>query len=62
VGVRDLVDGRAWLPAWQEVVVLLAGRLKDPLPLLELLADESKDDLFHHRDLRLRTAPAPPVR
>jgi predicted NACHT family NTPase len=46
---RDFVDRMAWLPAWQEVIVLLAGSLKDPLPLLEILADESKDDLFRHR-------------
>ena len=39
----------AWLPAWQEVIVLLAGNLNDPLPLLEMLADEGKDDLFRHR-------------
>jgi hypothetical protein len=46
---RDLVDRMAWLPAWQEVIVLLAGSLNDPLPLLEMLADEGKDDLFRHR-------------
>jgi hypothetical protein len=28
---------------------LLPGLLDDPVPLLELLADESKDDQFHHR-------------
>jgi predicted NACHT family NTPase len=46
---QDFVDRMAWLPAWQEVIVLLAGNLDDPLPLLEILADESKDDLFRHR-------------
>jgi hypothetical protein len=46
---RDFVDRMAWLPAWQEVIVLLAGSLTDPLPLLEMLADEGKDDLFRHR-------------
>jgi predicted NACHT family NTPase len=46
---QDFVDRMAWLPAWQGVIVLLAGNLNDPLPLLEMLADESKDDLFRHR-------------
>jgi hypothetical protein len=49
VPVRELIDRKAWLPAWQEVVALLAGSLDDPVPLLELLADEAKDDLFRHR-------------
>jgi hypothetical protein len=49
VPAKQFLDRKAWLPNWQEVIVLLAGNLKDPVPLLELLADESKDDLFHHR-------------
>jgi predicted NACHT family NTPase len=49
VAVKVFLDRMAWLPAWQEVIVLLAGNLKDPVPLLEMLADESKDDLFRHR-------------
>ncbi|MFQ5880529.1 MAG: NACHT domain-containing protein, partial [Dehalococcoidia bacterium] len=47
--IAPLVDRKAWLPAWQEVVVLLAGKLADPTPLLDLLADEKKDDYFRHR-------------
>ncbi|MBI3961443.1 MAG: HEAT repeat domain-containing protein [Deinococcus sp.] len=47
--VAALVDHKAWDPAWQEVIALLAGRLKDPRPLLVLLADPSQDDLFRHR-------------
>src|SRR5262249_2455504 len=43
------VDRKGWLPAWQETIVLLAGKLDDPVPLLEVLADEGKDDLFRHR-------------
>jgi hypothetical protein len=46
---REFVDRKAWLPEWQEVIVLLAGNLKDPVPLLELLTDEAKDDMFRHR-------------
>ena len=49
VSVAHLVDRKAWDPAWQEVIILLAGRLQDPTPLLTLLADEKKDDLFRHR-------------
>ncbi len=47
--VRDRVHRRAWLPAWQEVIVLLAGRLHDPAPLLDLLVDAATDDIFRHR-------------
>ena len=47
--VKELVDRKAWLPAWREVIVLLAGQLRDPVPLLELLADEGRDDVFRHR-------------
>jgi hypothetical protein len=47
--VRELVDKKAWDPRWQEVIVLLAGQLNDPVPLLEMLSDAEKDDLFRHR-------------
>lgn len=47
--LRELVERKAWLPAWQEVIVSLAGRLDDPAPLLVALADGPKDDLFRHR-------------
>ncbi|MCX6911347.1 MAG: NACHT domain-containing protein [Verrucomicrobia bacterium] len=54
--VQDLVDHKAWDPRWQEVIVLLAGRLEDPVPLLEMLADPKPtktnphgDDYFRHR-------------
>jgi hypothetical protein len=49
LSAREFVDRKAWLPAWQEVVVLLAGNLDDPVPLLEMLADDGKDDIFCHR-------------
>ena len=47
--VQDLVDKKAWDPRWQEVITLLAGRVKNPLPLLELLSTSASDDLFRHR-------------
>jgi HEAT repeat protein len=47
--IADLVDRKAWHPAWQEVIIFLAGELEDPTSLLELLADEEKDDFFRHR-------------
>jgi HEAT repeat protein len=49
VTVRHLLDRKAWDRRWQEVIVLLVGRLRDPAPMLDLLADESGDDLFRHR-------------
>jgi hypothetical protein len=47
--LEGLIDHKCWLPEWAEVVVLLAGELADPEPLLALLCDESKDDRFRHR-------------
>jgi HEAT repeat protein len=47
--VRELVDKKAWDPRWLEVIVLLAGQLDGPAPLLEMLSDEQKDDLFRHK-------------
>lgn len=44
-----LVDRKAWLPAWQEVIILLAAWLPDTTRLLELLSDRKKDDYFRHR-------------
>lgn len=49
VTLRHFVDCIAWDPRYQEVTVLLAGQLKDPAPLLQLLADEKRDDGFRHR-------------
>ncbi|MDS4040182.1 MAG: hypothetical protein RKP20_03315, partial [Candidatus Competibacter sp.] len=43
------VDKKAWDPHYQEVMMFLAGRLADPRPVLALLADERRDDYFHHR-------------
>jgi HEAT repeat protein len=44
-----LVDKKSWDPRWQEVIVLLAGQLEDATPLVQLLANEKRDDLFHSR-------------
>lgn len=41
----EYVAAKSWDPKWSEVIVLLAGMLKDPAPLLRLLSDETKDDL-----------------
>ena len=49
VSARQLVDSKAWDPRWHEVLILLAGQLEDPFPLLRLLADDKKDDLFNSR-------------
>jgi len=49
VPAKLFVDRKAWLPSWQEVIVLLAGKLNDPVPLLELLSNDETDDIFRHR-------------
>jgi hypothetical protein len=49
IPLKELIDRKAWLPAWQELIVLLAGNLDDPVPLLKMLGDESKGDIFRHR-------------
>jgi HEAT repeat protein len=61
VSTRHLVDSKAWDPRWQEVIMLLAGQLGDPAPLLMLLADSKKDDLFNCR-LALAALCLPEVR
>jgi predicted NACHT family NTPase len=47
--ISTIVDRKAWSPHWQQVILLLAGQLEDPVPLLELLADEERDDIFRNR-------------
>ncbi len=47
--VSGKVNLLASQPAWREVVLFLAGRLSDPVLLLELLADRERDDEFRHR-------------
>ena len=56
VTVHDLVDHKAWDPRWQEVLLLFAGQLDDPVPWLALLAAPAPtpsnrlgDDVFRHR-------------
>jgi HEAT repeat protein len=47
--IERQIDRKAWLPAWQEAIVMVARLLDDPAPLLRMLADEQHDDLFRHR-------------
>ena len=49
IPAKRCVDRKAWLPAWQEVIILLAGQLHDPVPLLEMLLNDETDDIFCHR-------------
>ena len=49
VTVRRLIDAKSWDPLWRETILLLAGRLKDPIPLLDLLADPVRDDITRRR-------------
>ncbi len=45
----DFVDAKAIDPTWSGVLVYLAGRLRYPFPLFELLLNWEKDDLLGHR-------------
>ncbi len=47
--ITDLIDHKAWLPGWHEVITFLGGLLARPRPMIELLTDETKDDDFRHR-------------
>ncbi len=47
--VRQFVDAKSWDSRYEEVIILLAGMLKDPVPLLELLSDPQNDDAFRSR-------------
>ena len=49
MSLRQLLDRKAWDPRWQEIFPFLVGQLHDPAPLLTLLANEKKADLFHCR-------------
>lgn len=49
VSVHAWADERAIRPAYSQPMQLLAGRLAEPLPLLQLLADEERDDILRHR-------------
>ncbi|MBI3247844.1 MAG: HEAT repeat domain-containing protein [Deltaproteobacteria bacterium] len=49
---QTLIDKKIWDPAWQEIIIFLAGFLTEPRrlqKLLQLLADERHDDIFRHR-------------
>ena len=47
--IEQLISRNAWLSEWHEVIILLAGELQDPEPLLRLLGDVRKDDVYRHR-------------
>jgi HEAT repeat protein len=49
ISLLALLDKKSWLPEWQEVIILLAGILKEPTPLLEMLRTPKRDDIFRHR-------------
>lgn len=49
LSLNKFLDSKAWDPRWQEVITLMAGRLKDPSHLLKLLSDAERDDLYRHR-------------
>lgn len=44
-----LLDDQAFEPTWETLIVFVAGLLHDPAPLVELLANEQKDDFYRHR-------------
>ena len=54
--IAGFIDKKTWLPEWQEVIVLLAGQLRGPRPLLKMLSNPRRtrtnprgDDYFRHR-------------
>ncbi|MBI4493363.1 MAG: HEAT repeat domain-containing protein [Chloroflexi bacterium] len=47
--IAELVDRKAWDPAWWECLVFLAAELDRAAPLLQVVADQRKDDYFRHR-------------
>lgn len=49
VSVHPWADERAIRPAYAQPLQLLSGRLTEPLPLLQLLADEERDDILRHK-------------
>ncbi|MBI4329736.1 MAG: HEAT repeat domain-containing protein [Chloroflexi bacterium] len=53
--VAGLVSRKAWLPRWQEVIVLLAGLLDDPGPLLQMLSRQEPSCQEPRGDCYFRT-------
>lgn len=47
--VKELLERMSWLPRWQEIIPLVTGQLVDPLPMLKLLSDARRDDIYRHR-------------
>jgi hypothetical protein len=46
---KKVLDSKAWHPAWWEALVFMGWAMRNPGPLLELLADRKRDDYFRHR-------------
>jgi ppGpp synthetase/RelA/SpoT-type nucleotidyltranferase len=44
-----VLDAHAFEPRWEPVFVFVAGLLQNPTPLIDMLADRSRDDLYRHR-------------
>jgi HEAT repeat protein len=49
--IAECIDRVSWHGAWEEVIVMLAGRLTDAGPLLDMLANENTDDVLRHRTI-----------
>jgi hypothetical protein len=45
----DVLDAHAFAPPWEPLIVFTAALLHDPAPLIEILADRRRDDLYRHR-------------
>ena len=45
----DILDAHAFEPRWEPLIVFTAALLHDPMPLIEILADRRRDDLYRHR-------------
>jgi ppGpp synthetase/RelA/SpoT-type nucleotidyltranferase len=44
-----VLDAHAFEPRWERLFIFVAGLLQNPLPLIDLLADRNRDDLYRHR-------------
>lgn len=47
--IQDIAERLWWLPEWRELIVLLAGLVADPVPLLKALAQTRGDDIARRR-------------
>ena len=56
--IADDVNRKSWDPYWENVMIMLAGLLDNPGPMLERLSNdnlddrpENRNDIFHHRTI-----------